>query len=398
MQTPKALLVLLLLAASPAAAPAETAPVVIGGDTYVSGASVTERGTAERDLLAMGADLDLSGQVAQDVHAIGFDLDIGGSVRGDAVLAGAAVAVDATVAGDLTASGLTLRTGPSAQIDGNARLAGATVTVEGQISGALVAAGAAVELNAAVAGDVSLAGAEIRFGPDARIGGTLTYVTDAPVAIPATVIAPERVIFRPAETAALWRDMRDEWQEWEAPLALTPWRVVAGFLVNLGLFIVIGAVFLSLAPGTVRRLRRSADSRPGMVLLTGAIGLSILFGALPVAILSVVGIPVVPILLLLIVLMWLLGYILGAYIVAMAVLRGFGGAESPPTPIRLIALAAGVTAVALLNFIPVVGWMVNFALVLLGVGAIATVLFDRAVVRLEPDLDQSLAPLDRPQP
>ncbi len=389
-------LISLAFACLPLGSVADPMPVNVGGDSYIAGPSVTERDPAGRDLLAMGLDLDLGGDVADDVHAIGFDVAVDGSVGGDVVAAGASVLVDAMVTGDVTASGVTVRTAPDAQIDGNARLAGATVTIEGAVSGAVVAAGADVELNAVVVGDVALTGARIRFGPDARIEGTLTYTTDDAMDVPAQVISAERVTFRPAEGDEMWDDIRSGWSEWDSPVQLTPWRVVGGFLVNLGLFIVVGAIFLSLAPGTVRRLRRSADARPGMVILTGAIGLSILFGAVPIAMLSVVGLPVVPLLVLLILVTWLLGYLLGAYILAMAAMRGFGGAESPTIFMRLLALAIGVTIVALLNFIPVIGWMANFALVLLGVGAITTVLFDTFLGRLEPELDQGLAPLAPP--
>lgn len=375
----------------------EALPVEIGGDTFVSGSTVTQPISADRDLLAFGASVSLMGDVAEDVHAIGFDVEIDGAVGGDVVAAGGSVSVDGAVAGDVTATAMTLRTGPGAQISGNARLAGATVTIGGPILGALVAAGGKIVLNAPISGDVVLTGAQITFGPNAAIEGTLTYFSDERIEVPERVISADRVQFEPASESEMWRDFRDDWQDWDSPVELTPWTIVGGFLINLGLFIVIGAVLLSLAPGTVRRLRRRADARPGMVILTGTIGLAILFGSIPVSVLSIVGLLLVPILALLIIAIWILGYILGAYVLAMRVMRGLGGAESPSIIMRLIALAVGVTVVALLNFIPFIGWMANFALVLLGIGAITTALFDSFMTGLEADLGQSLEPLDTPK-
>lgn len=372
----------------------QSGPVEVGGDVFVSGTTVTQPVVAERDLFAIGANVSLSSDVAEDVHAIGFDVEIDGAIGGDVVAAGASVSVDGPVAGDVTASAMTLRSGPRAEIGGNARFAGATVTIDGPIRGALVAAGGEIILNAPVSGDVVLTSADITFGPNAVIEGRLTYFSGERMEVPERVISVDRVTFELASDSEMWREFRDDWQEWDSPVAFSPWAVIGGFLVNLGLFIIIGAVFLSLAPGTIRRLRRSADARPGMVMLTGAIGLSILFGAIPVGILTIVGLPLVPILLLLIVAVWTLGYILGAYVFAMRVMRGFGSAESPSIAMRLVALAVGVTFAALLNFIPIIGWMANFALVLLGVGALTTALFDSFFARLEPELDQSLAPLD----
>lgn len=382
------------LVALPFPALSQTVPVEVGGDVYIAGSSVTQPVMAERDLIAFGASVSLSRDVAEDLHVLGFDVEIDGAIGGDVVAAGASVSVDGPVAGDITASAMTLRSGPGAEIGGNARFAGATVTVEGPVQGALVAAGGEIILNAPIAGDVVLTSANITFGPNAVINGTLTYFSDERIEVPERVISADRVQFEPASESEMWREFRDEWQNWDSPVELTPWTIVGGFLINLGLFIVIGAIFLTLAPGTIRRLRRRADARPGMVILTGAIGLSILFGSIPIGVLTIVGLPLVPILILLILAVWTLGYILGAYVLAMRVLRGLGSAESPTIAMRLLALAVGVTLAALLNFIPFIGWMANFALVLLGTGAITTALFDSFLVQLEPKLDQGLAPLE----
>lgn len=397
MSVSRALLTVAVMMALSGPAWPQSEPVEIGGDIFVSGTTITQPVLAERDLIAIGASVSLSSDVAEDVHAVGFDVEIDGIVGGDVVAAGASVSVDGPVAGDVTASALTLRSGPRAEIGGNARFAGATVTIDGPIRGALVAAGGEVILNAPVAGDVVLTSPNITFGPNALIDGTLTYISDERMDVPERVISADRVLFELASNSEMWRDIRNDWDDWDSPIEVSPWAVIGGLLVNLGLFILIGAVFLTLAPGTIRRLRRSADARPGMVMLTGTIGLSILFGSIPVGVLSIVGVPLVPIMLLLIITVWVLGYILGAYVVAMRVMRGLGSAESPTIVMRLLALGGGITFAALLNFIPVVGWMANFALVLLGAGAITTALFNSFLTGLEPDMDQGLVPHDEPK-
>ena|GEM_PF-4339443 len=84
---------------------------------------------------------------------------------------------------------------------------------------------------------------------------------------------------------------------------------------------------------------------------------------------------------------WILGYILGAYVLAMRALQGLGGAEDPEIWMRLLALVIGVMAMAILNFIPFLGWMVNFALVLLGIGGMTTVIFERLIKNASPATD-----------
>lgn len=370
---------------------ADAPPVDIGGDRYASGSSITQTDDADRDLLAFGGSVTVTGNVAQDVHAMGFDVEIDGAIGGDVVAAGASVSVDGPVAGDLTLTAMTLRTGASAEIGGNARLAGGTVTINGPVLGALVVAAGEVTLNAPVSGDVALTAADITFGPEARIDGTLSYSRDAPIDVPDRVASADRVQFQPASQNRMWHDARSEWRDWDSPIEINRWAMVGGFLINLGLFIVIGAILLTLAPDTVSRLRHRAEARPGMVILSGVIGLSILFGMVPVSALTIVGLPLVPILVLLIVLAWVLGYILGAYVLAMRVMHSMGGDAEPTLPMRLVALAIGVTLVALLNFIPFIGWFVNFILVLLGIGAIAAPLTDGFLSRRahQPDTPET---------
>lgn len=50
---------------------------------------------------------------------------------------------------------------------------------------------------------------------------------------------------------------------------------------------------------------------------------------------------------------------------------------------------------ALLNFVPVAGWLVNFALVLLGVGGMTAALFERMTRNVGPVRTVDLAPVER---
>jgi len=80
---------------------------------------------------------------------------------------------------------------------------------------------------------------------------------------------------------------------------------------------------------------------------------------------------------------------------AMRAMRSLGSTENPEIWMRLLALVFGVTIFALLNFIPVLGWMVNFALVLLGIGGMTTALFERLMGNLGPALDVDRRPMQR---
>ncbi|WP_415254398.1 hypothetical protein [Sulfitobacter sp.] len=355
---------------------ADTADRAFGGDIFRAG-DTTAPLQATRDVFATGTSVLLRGEIAHDAHAVGFDVDADAATGGDLYLMGVSASLRGTVGGDLTASGFSVRTAPESQVIGNARLTGAQVTIEGPVGGAVMAAGGKVTLNAKVDGDVLMAGETLMFGRDARIGGRLTYSAPTRMDIPEHVITADRITYEPYHRSEVVKDAQEIWSDWEYPALPTFMSLFGAFLITVGFFVVIGALFLALVPDRVRHLRRKIESRPGMALLSGVIGLSILFGLVLISALTVVGLPLVPIILLALITVWTLGYILGAYALSMRVVHSFGSDENPKIWVRLLALVIGVTLASLLNFIPFLGWMANFALVLLGIGGMTMAIFER---------------------
>lgn len=360
---------LLLGALMAAPVPATADEARLGGDIFLGGSGPAGAVAGGRDVFAAGPAVTLEGSVAQDTHAAGFDVEVDADTGGNVYAAGVAVTIRATVGEDLTAAGMSLRTAASAVTQGNARLAGGSLTIGGPVGGALAAAGGEIILNAPIGGDVWLVGESISFGPDAQVAGTLTYSSPHEVTVPESVAPAARVVFRPMERGAFFEEMRESWGAAEYPVLPTFMTLFAGFLVTLAFLVVIGAVCLAFLPERVERLRAEALARPGLSLLAGVLGLSALVGLIPVSAATIIGIPLVPFAVLALILAWTLGYILGAYALALRMWAALGGAAEPGLAGRLAALAAGIAVFALLNFIPFFGWLANFALVLLGLGA-----------------------------
>jgi hypothetical protein len=374
----RSLLPILLVAAFPAAADMERQTV--GGDLYVAGSGTVANAASDRDLFVAGGTVTARGAVAQDAHFAGFDVEIETEVADDVYAAGGTITVRAPVGEDLTAVAVSLRLAETGRVDGNARLAGGSVLVEGPVAGALLATGGEVVLDAEIGGDVRIAAGEVRFGPGARIGGRLDYTAPREATIPASVIDPAQVSFTRAED---WENVAAASREWtgrEYP-ALPGASAVFGFLVvTIGFFVVLAAVALALAPERIEAMRREALARPGLALLGGVLGLATVFGLLPIAVMTVVGLPLVPVILLLALILWIAGYAFGIYAVALRVWTGMGGA-APTLPGRLAVYAAGLLVAALLNVIPFAGWVANFTLVLFGIGAIAVPVYTALFAR-----------------
>lgn len=366
-----------------------------GGDEYIAGTGVNETLRAGRDVFAAGNSVTLKGTSGADAHVAGFYVDVESAVGADLYAAGGAVTVRGAVAEDLTAAGFTVRTSQSSVTGGNARLFGGTVTIDGSVDGALTAIGGEVILNAQIAGDAWLVSDAIRFGPDAVVLGQLRYSSEAAIDVPASVASEDRVQFSPLSKFDVMSGFHDGWSQPEFPVLPSFISVFSGLLITLLLMIVVGAIFLTFIPKQVERVRAPIAASPGRTFLVGIIGLAMLFGLVPITALTIIGLPLVPIIILAIILAWSLGYLLGIYAVAIKTLDSFGSQADPSNLVRLLALAAAIVVITALNFIPFVGWVINYTIVLLGLGGITTVLFNRILGNPGLARDVDMKPINK---
>ncbi|NNE22850.1 MAG: hypothetical protein HKN11_09590 [Rhizobiales bacterium] len=366
-----------LLALAPASSLAAS-DLVIGGDVYSAGA-VTSSARTTRDVFAYGFSVSLTGAVGQDAHAAGFDVDVDGSVGADLYVAGGSITIRGRVADDLSASGFSVRLDEDASIGSNARIAGGDIDIDAPIGGSLVAAGGKISLNGAVLGDVRLTARELEFGPSAKIDGTLTYSSVNKTDIPASVIPPDRVRHLPFEGSDILGEIKETMDAAVPSFWPSFFGMIFAFVITLGFFVVIAAVALSFLPDTVERLRVRAAERPGIAVLSGYLGFALITGLVPASALTLVGLPFIPVVLLSIVVLWLFGYLLGAYALSTRVWTAFAGRQDRQDPLawKLLILVAGLAALAIVNFIPILGWLINLAVVYLGIGSIALLTFAR---------------------
>ncbi|WP_296375180.1 hypothetical protein [Yoonia sp.] len=360
-------------------AAADSVTTAHGGDLFTTGSTISQTYDAGRDVFAAGEVIAISGRSAGDIHVAGMDVTVTTSTDTDLYAAGATVTIGADVAQDLSAMGYSVRLLPDSTVGGNARLLGRAIVIDGPIAGALIAAGGEVVLNSVVQGDVRIMTERMRFGPDARILGQLTYRARAKIDIPDRVIPADRVRFERWTRGPMWDDIHRTWQQMDMPLLPGFLTVFAAFVITLAFFVLTGSIFLTFAPQPVAQMRHDIAKRPGRLFLLGILGLSVLFGLVPITALTIIGIPFIPFAILLIIGAWTLGYVLAAYAVAMRVVGLAGGPADPSLLFRLLVLALAVCIVTLLNFIPFVGWIINYTLVLLGIGAMTAALFNHLI-------------------
>ena len=371
---------------------AETTTHTHGGDVFTSGGAVVETFAAERDVFVSGRAITASGTAGGDVHVVGFDVDVSTLVSEDLYVVGSKILVRSEIAKDLSALGMNIQTGATSKTRGNARLMGGSIRIDGNIDGALSAIGSDVYLNGKIRGDARIVAQSISFGADAVVEGVFTYASKDDVAVPERVADPDRVRQEPYTSSRVWDDMRESFKNGDMPTLPKLISIVEAFVISLLFFVILGAIALTFAPKPAERMRAAIAQSPGQVALLGIVGLSVLFGMIPITALTIVGLPFVPIVLLALLVAWVLGYALGAFAIARRVWDAFGGDEEPSLVANLAALASAIVVIAILNFIPFVGWVANYTLVLLGVGAMTKAVLERSFGRAGSAHDADMLP------
>ena len=141
---------------------------------------------------------------------------------------------------------------------------------------------------------------------------------------------------------------------------------VAAFFIGL---ILLGILFLGLAPQTVENLREDAERHLFRSFGFGLLGLATLLGLLPLAVVTLVGLPLIPVILLTIGFLAVFAYLLGSYVLAHRVFRSFGAAHATMAG-RLRTFVVGLVVLLALNAVPLIGWLINAFAALVGFGAL----------------------------
>jgi hypothetical protein len=356
---------LAVLAFGAAAQVADEGALRHGGDLFTASGRAAAPTVVEGDLFAVGATVAPAGRVGGDAHLAGFSVTMRAPTGGDLYAVASDLAIAAPVGDDATLSGGTVRLEAGAAVAGNLRATGGVVELGAPVEGAALIAAHEVRIDAPVSGDLRVAAASLTFGPEARIGGRLFHAGPEPVAIPASVIPPDRVTFE------RWAPGTDIPGEWERPVAPDAATAIGGALAVLFALVIVGGLLLVLMPERIAAWHHAAERRPGAALLWGAAVLAALFGAIPVLALTLAGLLLIPVAALAIGLAWVGGWLLGAFVLGMVVAERLGLGPAPSLGARIGVLAGAALVAALLNVVPVIGWLLNLGLLLLGLGAVA---------------------------
>lgn len=143
---------------------------------YTAGAAVTINGNIAGDLTAAGGTVTVVGGVEKSALLAGGTLNLVGDFGSNVKLIGGNVTVTGKVGGDLAIAGGNISVTGKSEIAGDAIIAGGNVIIDAPVNGSIHVLGGNVTINGKVRGGVYVqAGQQLTFGPQAEVGGKITY-------------------------------------------------------------------------------------------------------------------------------------------------------------------------------------------------------------------------------
>ena len=311
----------------------------VDGDLYVFAGNILVDGTVNGDLTAFGGQVQVNGHVAGDVLIGSGTVTVSGQVDGDVRIAGGQVTVGGTVGEDLVLGAGQANVAAGGTVKGDLIVSAGTVTVAGNVAG-------------------SIQGSAGTYSRSGTVGGS------------------EDVVIAPRDNGIAPRTSGD---------------VVLDGLRHFVVLVIIGALFVWLAPRLLRRSEETLRREPllsvggGVASFIGFIAfvivvfllmvlLAIALGLLQLG--ALVAIEVLAALLTILTssfIFWIAVAFLADIVVGLALAR-LVMTDPAATANRwreLGLLMAGAAVVVIVTTLPVIGGLAKLLVVLVGLGALA---------------------------
>jgi hypothetical protein len=330
--------------------PSET----VNDDIYAAAGTISISGTVNGNVFATGGTITVSGNVTRDLILAGGTINVTGRVGGSIITAGGNVTVNGPVAQDIVVAGGMIDVGSGATIGRDLVVTGGTATVSAPIGRRIQMSAGNLTLRNKVGGDVRGRVDHLKLD-GAQIGGNLDYTSNNQVQL----VNGARVAGTTTRHTPIDRGGG-------AGNGFLAW--LRGLL---GIF-ALGLLLIFLLPGLSSRAIDTERAQPWASL---GIGAAILVITPIVALIAFIvgifigfwwlGLLLIP--------LWILalaiGYALSGFLLGRLIFARLGWGRYHDA----LALLGGLFVLTVVGLIPVIGWLIGLAAVLLGVGALALV-------------------------
>lgn len=331
----------------------------IDSDFFAAGEKIVLAGTINNDAYVAGGNVDVEGTIKGDLLVAGGNVNIRGTVDGNVRVAGGNVNIEGLVGKNLTVLGGSVDLSKSAVVFGNLVSAGGNLQIRAPIKGKANLAGGNVDIASEIGSDVNAATGELNLGSGAKVLGSLNYwsenqaelSTDATVSGGLNFNKVERPQVDKEKAEAAWAGVN---------LGLNIYK----FLVGL----ILGLILIWAFPNFMQKSVVQILTNP-----LASFGWGFLFlVATPVVIIllfiTVLGIPLALITLFAYILIIMIAQVFTSLALGEWLLKKFnqrGGAVA--------AFIVGLVVLSLLKLIPILGGIVSFIALLVGLGGYLTI-------------------------
>lgn len=326
-----------------ASSASQVAQGVMNHSVYKAGSTVFITGTVNGDIFCAGQAVTIDATVNGDVLCAGQDITVGGKVNGSVRLVGQTVDLSGTVTHSAAIAGQTVVVEGAAHVGQDASLAGKTITVDGAVGRDLTGAGSTVMLGGKIGRNVSLRVNDLTLGSVANITGDLTYTGPHMLQRGQGAQLHGTVTYHQA-TAVHGHGG-----------GVLVWFKLYWLVTLLTLALVLVALF----PRLFRSWNPVRWSEFGWSLLVGFVAMFVMPAVIALLFATVIGVPIG----VLLVLFWI-----AAALVAWPLAAYFIGARIVPKLHPVLIVLIGGVALAILEFIPVLGWIVAILAYWTGIG------------------------------
>lgn len=321
----------------------------IKGDALFGGATLIVSGDVQKDIFAVGGTITMLGGTSEDLRVAGGNLTIGRKVNGEAMIAGGQIVIT-----------------PEMQIKGDSYIAGGMINFSGSEAGNLVLAGGEIRIDGVVNGDLKIKRADkVTFGSKAVVNGKIEY--SAP--LEATIEPGAKLASAPVFTK-IDISRKDKTTAAKGVFALFGITAFLKFLATLAAAYIVWYFFKKYSASAIE----NGNQKFWKMLLRGFAILILM--------------PIASIILMFTVIGW---------IPAVVLLAGYIGLLIIATPISIILASSllkrlfkkdyarltwhqiifGLVALKVVAVIPVIGWLVCFAIYLASLGITAGLIKER---------------------
>jgi cytoskeletal protein CcmA (bactofilin family) len=385
---------------------------VVAGDKFATGQIITNEGTIKGDLVFAGQNISSTGTVEGDVIGAGQDISLSGNVLGNVRVAGATLHLTGQTGKNATLFGGAVSLAQSSVVKGSVTAFGGSVALDGKITGRTVVYAGNVVLAGEFFGDVDINDSGARGSRFHGFGMGRSPFRDRHSKTKLTVL-PGTIIHGALRFRGSSADIQKGAQvpdfRWTKPGTAAPanhwpgvywyaWKLVR-LLFTTAVYFLMGLLLLKLFPAFFNRAAELAVQKPWNAIGRGVIGLlsgiAVAIGCVILIALSLIMSPAFGIVSAMAAVAF---YALLFFLAAVPAALWLGGLmcrERPPAyrlAAGVVVINGGLFILAMLGRVPAVGpifpaiaFIVRFAVVLLGGGALLHALWESCVAAKKSD-------------